>query len=65
MATMNAGGKLTQMNTAAKPAQIRLTWRTPAYWRVTIDNPSINVLDPEMVEQFREVIVALEIEGSR
>jgi enoyl-CoA hydratase/carnithine racemase len=65
VATMNADGKLTQMNTAAKPAQIRLTRRTPAYWRVTIDNPSINVLDPEMVEQFREVIVALEIEGSR
>src|SRR5271167_2528289 len=43
-----------------KPAQIRLTRRSPAYWRVTIDNPPINVMGPEMVKQFQEVIAALE-----
>jgi enoyl-CoA hydratase/carnithine racemase len=41
-------------------AQIRLTRRSPAYWRVTIDNPPINVMGPEMVLQFQEVINALE-----
>ena len=60
MATMNAPTKLTQMSAPAKPAQIRLTRRSPAYWRVTIDNPPINVMGPEMVKQFQEVINALE-----
>jgi hypothetical protein len=41
IATMNAPTKLTQMNAPAKPAQIRLTRRSPADWHVTIDNPPI------------------------
>jgi enoyl-CoA hydratase/carnithine racemase len=60
---MNAPGKLTQMNAPKKPAQIRLTRRSPTYWRVTIDNPPINVMGPEMVKQFQEVINALEADG--
>jgi enoyl-CoA hydratase/carnithine racemase len=44
----------------AKTAQIRVARRSPAYWRVTIDNPPINVIGPEMVRQFQEVIDALE-----
>src|ERR1700675_115598 len=48
------------VNAATKPAQIRLARRSPAYWRVTIDNPPINVMGPEMVRQFQEVIAALE-----
>jgi enoyl-CoA hydratase/carnithine racemase len=60
MATMKAPAKLTQMNAPAKPEQIRVTKRSPAYWRVTIDNPPINVMGPEMVKQFQEVIAALE-----
>jgi enoyl-CoA hydratase/carnithine racemase len=54
---------MTSVNAATKPAtkeQIRLTRRSPAYWRVTIDNPPINVMGPEMVVQFQEVIKALE-----
>ena len=60
MATRNVPAKLTQMNAPAKPAQIRLTRRSPAYWRLTIDNPPINVMGPEMVKQFQDVINALE-----
>src|SRR3984957_13518483 len=45
---------------ATKPAQIRLARRSPAYWRVTIDNPPINVMGPEMIRQFQEVIDAIE-----
>jgi enoyl-CoA hydratase/carnithine racemase len=48
------------VNAPAKPAQIRVTQRSPAYWRVTIDNPPINVMGPEMIRQFQEVIDALE-----
>src|SRR6202167_4642714 len=58
MAIMNA--PITQINAPAKPTQIRLARRSPAYWRVTIDNPPINVMGPQMVKQFQEVIDALE-----
>lgn len=48
------------MNATTNPVQIRVTQRSPAYWRVTIDNPPINVMGPPMVQQFNEVIDALE-----
>ena len=51
------------MTTATAPkktAQIRVTQRSPAYWRVTIDNPPINVMGPEMVQQFQDLIDAIE-----
>jgi len=51
---------MTSASAAAKPAQIRVARRSPAYWRITIDNPPINVMGPEMVRQFQEVINALE-----
>jgi enoyl-CoA hydratase/carnithine racemase len=48
------------MNATTNPIQLRLARRSPAYWRVTIDNPPINVMGPEMVKQFQELINALE-----
>jgi enoyl-CoA hydratase/carnithine racemase len=60
MATSSAPDKLTPMNGTAKPAQVRVARRSPAYWRVTIDNPPINIMGPEMVKQFQEAINALE-----
>ena len=51
---------MTTASAATKPAQIRVARRSPAYWRVTIDNPPINVMGPEMVREFQEVIDALE-----
>src|ERR1700685_2722449 len=48
------------VNAPTKSPQIRFARRSPAYWRVTIDNPPINVMGPEMVKQFQEVIKALE-----
>src|ERR1700674_4574993 len=51
---------MTTASALTKPAQIRVTRRSPAYWRVTIDNPPINVMGPEMVRQFQELIYALE-----
>ena len=47
-------------NTSKQPAQLRLTRRSPAYWRVTIDNPPVNVMGPEMVHDFQQVIDAIE-----
>jgi enoyl-CoA hydratase/carnithine racemase len=67
MTTANAAAKsatnensATTTNASGKPAQLRLTRRSPAYWRVTIDNPPINVMGPEMVREFQEIIGALE-----
>jgi enoyl-CoA hydratase/carnithine racemase len=51
---------MTSVNAVATPAQIRVARRSPAYWRVTIDNPPINVMGPEMVRQFQALIGALE-----
>jgi enoyl-CoA hydratase/carnithine racemase len=51
------------MNSSTKPAQLRLSRRSPAYWRVTIDNPPINVMGPEMVREFQETINALEADA--
>ena len=57
MATMNATTKVAQMEA---PSQIHLTRRSPAYWRVTFNNPPINVMGPEMVREFQKIIEALE-----
>ena len=43
--------------------QVRLTRRSPAYWRVTIDNPPLNVMGPEAIRQFQAVIDELEVDG--
>src|ERR1700759_3764042 len=51
---------MTTASALTKSTQIRVERRSPAYWRVTFDNPPINVMGPEMVRQFQEVIDALE-----
>ena len=51
---------MTTANAVPKPTQIRVTRRSPAYWRVTIDHPPLNVMIPEMIGQFQDVITALE-----
>jgi enoyl-CoA hydratase/carnithine racemase len=40
--------------------QIRLEQRLPTYWRVTFDNPPLNIFGPETIPQLNEIIVALE-----
>jgi enoyl-CoA hydratase/carnithine racemase len=62
MATVTAPANLAQMSAPTKSRQLRLTRRSPSYWRVTIDNPPINVMGPEMVREFQEIINALEAE---
>jgi enoyl-CoA hydratase/carnithine racemase len=44
----------------AKMAQIKLTRPSPRYWRITFDNPPLNLMGPEFVLEFREIITALE-----
>jgi enoyl-CoA hydratase/carnithine racemase len=42
------------------PVQLRLTRRSSTYWRVTIDNPPLNVMGPETVRQFQQLIDTIE-----
>lgn len=48
------------MDAQTTSPQIRLTRRAPAYWRVTFDNPPLNVMGPEMVRQFQALIDDIE-----
>jgi enoyl-CoA hydratase/carnithine racemase len=48
--------------TTSKP-QIRLTRSTAASWRVTFDNPPLNVLGPQFVREFGEIISAIETDS--
>ncbi|TDY20927.1 enoyl-CoA hydratase/carnithine racemase [Paraburkholderia sp. BL6665CI2N2] len=48
------------MTAATNPVAIKVARQSPAYWRVTIDNPPINVMGPPMIAEFHELIGALE-----
>ncbi len=50
----------TTASALTQPVQLRVAKRSPAYWRVTIANPPINVMGPQMVKEFQGVINALE-----
>ena len=40
--------------------QIKVTRSSPRYWRITFDNPPLNLMGPEFVLELREIIAALE-----
>ena len=40
--------------------RIRMERRTPAYWRVTLDNPPFNIFGPETIPELGAVIAAIE-----
>lgn len=40
--------------------QIKVDKRTPAYWRVTFDNPPFNIFGPETIPQMEKVVAAIE-----
>ncbi len=48
------------MGATAKTAQVRLSRSSPEYWRATFDNPPLNLIGPEFVLEFREIITAIE-----
>src|SRR5216684_6451015 len=45
---------------AVPKPQIRLERRTPAYWRVTLDNPPFNIFGPKTIPELNTVITAIE-----
>ena len=48
------------MHAKTEKAQIRHTRVSSAYWRVTFDNPPLNVMGPQFVREMREIIKAVE-----
>src|SRR5215472_9038866 len=49
-----------QNSPATKTKEIRLSRRSPAYWRVTFDHPPLNIFGPEGILEMTEIITALE-----
>ena len=47
-------------DTSVVRPEIRVERRTPAYWRVTIDNPPFNLFGPETIPQLNAVITQIE-----
>ena len=48
------------MNAISKSDQVRPVRKSPTYWRVIFDNPPLNLMGPEFVVQFKEVMSAIE-----
>jgi len=48
------------MDAKTENTQIRLTRESNAYWRVTFDNPPLNLMGPQFVREFREIVAAVE-----
>jgi hypothetical protein len=60
LASWSANMSADRHQPTTKTAQIRLTRSSPAYWRITFDNPPLNLLGPEFVLEFREIMSAIE-----
>lgn len=43
--------------------QVRVNRISPAYWRVTFSNPPLNLMGPQFVLEFREVMQSVETDG--
>ena len=48
------------MSDTTNTKQILLTRRSPAYWRVTINHPPLNIFGPDTIPQLDEIITELE-----
>ncbi|WP_425605832.1 enoyl-CoA hydratase/isomerase family protein [Paraburkholderia translucens] len=46
--------------TSSRRQEFNITQVTPAYWRVTIDNPPFNIFGPESIPQLNSVITQIE-----
>src|SRR3954467_8978231 len=51
---------MTRLERTFTAQRVRLERRLPSYWRVTFDNPPLNIFCPESIPQLNAVITALE-----
>ena len=45
---------------SAKTSQFRITEITPSYWRITFDNPPLNLVNPETILEFQALVGKIE-----
>jgi enoyl-CoA hydratase/carnithine racemase len=50
----------TKENATTDRAQIRVMRLSAAYWRISFDNPPLNLMGPQFVREFREIIATIE-----
>jgi enoyl-CoA hydratase/carnithine racemase len=48
------------MNAISDTPQIRVNKSSPAYWQITFDNPPLNVMGPQFVKEFRDIMADIE-----
>jgi enoyl-CoA hydratase/carnithine racemase len=51
------------MHAKTEKAQIRVTQTSNGYWRITFDNPPLNVMGPQFVREMREILTAIEADA--
>ena len=51
---------MTGFDPSTTNGQLVVTRRSASYWRVTVNNPPINVMGPAMVQDFQDVINTLD-----
>lgn len=49
-----------QVHTKSEKTQIRIIRASSAYWRIAFENPPLNVMGPQFVREFRDIITAVE-----
>src|SRR5271165_951909 len=48
------------LQTTESKTPVRIDHRSPSYWRVILDNPPINLFDPEMIAGLQALVEKLE-----
>ena len=48
------------MHLTTKTAQIQVNRSSPACWRITFNNPPLNLMGPQFVQEFRTIMTAIE-----
>jgi enoyl-CoA hydratase/carnithine racemase len=51
------------MHSKTDKAQLRITRRSNAYWRITFDNPPLNVMGPQFVREFTGILADIEADA--
>lgn len=52
------------MSATTEKPQLRLIRSSDAYWRITFDNPPLNVMGPQFVREFRQIIADVEADDN-
>lgn len=60
---LNPDKAIKAISNGAAPAKVRLTKQTPAYWRITLDNPPLNIIGPGEMRELADILDQLEADA--